>query len=306
MSDANKLQYIKHQDIDYDKWDRCIDEAINCRIYAYTWQLDRAAQRWDALVYGDYEYVMPLPVRSKFGIKYLYQPMFSQQLGIFPLPEKALSSLFYKYISEHFRYAQLNLNSANLPDKKFNEITFSPRKNYLLPLAQSYKSIIKFYSTNARRNIAKANKNKLNIVEGIRLETFLEFKLEHLPENQKRSSFNSLKSMVAYGQYKGFGEVYGVYTADNELCAAVYFCRWKDRVIYFNAASSDKGKELRAMYFLLNEFVRKNAGRNLILDFEGSVIPGVARFFEGFGATPETYFQLKINRLPLPLKWIKR
>ena len=41
-------------------------------------------------------------------------------------------------------------------------------------------------------------------------------------------------------------------------------------------------------------------------DFEGSMIPGVARFYAGFGANPETYFQLKFNRLPLPLRWIKR
>ena len=306
MSEKNRLRYIKHKDIDYDKWNRCIDEAINCRIYAYTWQLDRAAPKWDALVFGDYEFVMPLPIRRKFGINYLYQPMFSQQLGIFPMPKPDVSKLFFQYLTEHFRYAQLNLNSANLPDKKIRDIDFTPRKNYLLPLAQSYKTIEGFYSTNAKRNITKAAKNKLNIVEGIRLETFLQFKLEHLPANQKKTSFKSLKNMVAYGQYKGFGEIYGVYSADNELCAAVYFCRWKDRVIYFNAVSNEKGKELRAMYFLLDEFIRKNAGKNLTLDFEGSVIPGVARFFAGFGATPETYFQLKINRLPLPLKWIKR
>ncbi len=306
MSEKNKLQYIKHKDIDYDKWNHCIDEAINCRVYAYTWQLDRAAPKWDALVFGDYEYIMPLPIRRKFGINYLYQPLYSQQLGIFPMPKPGISKLFFQYLIEHFRYAQLNLNSANLPDKKISNIIFTPRKNYLLPLAQTYKSISGFYSTNAKRNITKANKQKLNIVEGIRLETYLEFKSKNIQTKVPGNSLAILKNVVAYGQYKGFGEIDGVYSADNELCAAVYFCRWKDRVIYFNAVSSKKGKELRAMYFLLDNFIRKNAGKNLTLDFEGSVIPGIARFFAGFGATPETYFQLKINRLPLPLRWIKR
>jgi len=63
---------------------------------------------------------------------------------------------------------------------------------------------------------------------------------------------------------------------------------------------------LGAMYFLLDSFIKTNAEQDLILDFEGSMIPGVARFYSGFGAIPETYFQLKFNRLPLPFRWFKR
>ncbi len=306
MAGKNELRYIRHQDIDHDKWNTCIDGALNGRIYANTWQLDRAAPNWDALVLGDYEYVMPLPYRKKMGIRYLYQPMFSQQLGIYPTPDKNISTTFYEYLNTYFRFVELNLNAGNIPGKSHAETVFSARKNYLLPLGESYKSIASFYAKNTKRNVVKAERNKLSLVEGIRLESYLEFKLKHLPPGVKPKDIQPLKSMIAYGQYKGFGEIYGVYTPGNELCAAVYFARWKDRVIYFNAASSKAGKELGAMYFLVNRFIQKNAGKNLTLDFEGSMIPGVARFYAGFGATPETYFQLKINRLPLPLKWFKR
>ena len=108
------------------------------------------------------------------------------------------------------------------------------------------------------------------------------------------------------GQYSGIGEIYGVYNQENNLCAAVYFCRWKNRVIYLNAASGEEGKKLRAMYFLVDNFIKSNSEHDLKLDFEGSMIPGVARFYSGFGATPETYFQLKFNRLPLPFRWLKQ
>ena len=72
-----------------------------------------------------------------------------------------------------------------------------------------------------------------------------------------------------------------------------------------NAASNEKGKELRGMYFLIDTFLQKNAGKGILLDFEGSMLEGVARFYEGFGASQETYYQLKFNRLPKPLKWLK-
>ena len=300
------FKYIKHHEIDSEKWNRCIDNALNCRVYAYDWHLDRTAKKWDALIWKDYEYVMPLPIRKKFGIKYIYQPLFSQQLGIFPSPIKQVSEAFFKYLYENFRYTDVNLNSENIPIKEPELVNLTKRNNFLLSLSKDYNTLAESFSKNTKRNISKANKNGLTLVKGIRLEEYLEFKAGKLQTGVNKNDLSALKSLVSFGHYKGFGQIYGVYTNSNQLCAAVYFCRWKDRVIYFNAASNEEGKEVGGMYFLINKFLEENAGTNLTLDFEGSMIPGVARFYAGFGAIPETYFQLKFNRLPLPLRWLKR
>lgn len=305
MSSFKNIHCIKHAQIDSAKWNQCIDGALNCRIYAFDWHLDRTAIEWDALVYGDYEYVMPLPFRKKLGIKYLYQPIYSQQLGIFPPPSPNVLKAFISLVQDKFKYSDVQLNALNVPEESGNDI-FVERQNYLLPLVEDFKTIISSYSKNTKRNIAKAQQHDLNIIEGIRLETYLEFKKQNMPPGVDEQTLEKLKSLIAFGEYKGFGKIYGIYTPENELCAAVYFCRWKDRVIYFNAAASEEGKNLGAMYYLLNRFVEDNAGKNLTLDFEGSMLPGVARFYSGFGAKPETYFQLKYNRLPLPLRWLKR
>ncbi len=306
MAGNNTFKYIKHSQIDSDKWNRCIDTALNSRIYANEWHLDRTCESWDALVWGDYEYVMPLPFRKKLGIKYLYQPLYSQQLGIFPSPPARVTETFYNFLSARFRYSDVHLNTENLPTDKINKEHFLPRKNFLLPLHYDYATISASFSKNTKRNIIKANKQELSLIKGIRLEEYLDFKEKNLVADIGKKELAALKNLIAYGQYKGFGQIYGVYSNNNQLCAAVYFCRWKERVIYFNAASSQEGKELGGMYFLVSKFIEENAGKNLILDFEGSMIPGVARFYEGFGAKAETYFQLKINRLPLPLRWFKR
>ncbi len=306
MTRNKNLHYRKHQQIDSEKWDRCIGNAPNSRVYANTWHLDRTAEIWDALIWGDYECVMPLPYRKKFGIKYLYQPLYSQQLGIFPDPTPEISRAFYEFIVANFRYSDVQTNAENSAIKEIAAIRYVPRNNYLLSLAAEYSSISSSFSKNTKRNITKANKNKLSLAEGIRLEEYLKFKSENLMADIGTKELAQLKSLISYGQYKGFGQIYGVYDNDNQLCAAVYFCRWKDRIIYFNAASSAKGKELGAMYFLVNRFIESNAGKLLVLDFEGSMIPGVARFYEGFGAQAEIYFQLKFNRLPLPFRWFKR
>jgi hypothetical protein len=302
----NQAKYIKHSDIDAEKWAKCIENAGNSRLYANIWHLDRTAIVWDALVYGDYEFVMPLPVRKKLGFSYIYQPIFCQQLGIFPEPTAFVAAEFYKLLFDKFRYVDIHLNAKNPSIQKKKELDFLPRHNYLLDLQYNYKSLERGYSTNTKRNIAKAAKNNLQYISGIRLEDYLAFKEANLNDKVSVKVIEKLKSIIAFGQYKGIGEIYAVYSTENEMCAAVYFCRWKNRVIYLNAATSVKGKKLGAMYFLVDNFIRGSAERNLLLDFEGSMIPGVARFYGGFGATPETYFQLKFNRLPLPFKWLKR
>ena len=306
MNNSKHISYIKHQDIDDDKWCRCIENAGNSRIYANNWHLDRTAVVWDALIFGDYEFVMPLPIRSKFGITYIYQPLFSQQLGIFPEPTKEIAGLFYNALITKYKYCDIHINSQNPALLSNSAMSFVPRVNQLLDLQYNYKSLAKSYSTNTKRNIAKSAGNNFQFITGIQIDEYIEFRLQNLPEKFPKKEINKLKSTISYGQYKGIGEIYGVYSSENELCAAVYFCKWKNRVIYLNAVTNKTGKDLGAMYFLVDSFLKENAERDLILDFEGSMVPGVARFYSGFGAVTETYHQLKFNRLPFPLRWLKR
>lgn len=306
MDKTENFRRIKHANIDSDKWNRCINNALNCRVYAYDWHLDRTAVVWDALIWGDYEYVMPLPFRRKFGINYIYPPLNSQQLGIFPSPPSKVSQAFFNYMVSNFKYCETTLNSENIATNDFKDILVTKRDNFLLPLNQPLEKIRAAFSKNAKRNISKAKKQKLTLLKSISLKEYLAFKAETATADVSTESLNCLKSLLAFGISKGFGKIYGVYSAYNQLCAAVYFCRCKDRIIYYSAASNQEGKEQSAMYFLLDKFIEQNAGKNIILDFEGSMVPGIARFYGGLGAKPESYFQLKFNRLPLPFKWFKR
>src|ERR1044071_9207251 len=83
MSTSGHIQYLTYKEIDKVKWDACIDNADNGLIYAYSFYLDHLALHWDALVFNDYEIVMPLTWNKKYGIYYLYQPFLTAQLGVF-------------------------------------------------------------------------------------------------------------------------------------------------------------------------------------------------------------------------------
>jgi len=74
--------------------------------------------------------------------------------------------------------------------------------------------------------------------------------------------------------------------------AAAIFAFSNDRAIFLLSASSERGKEWRAMFLVVDRFIELHAGKLAKLDFEGSNIVSIARFFRGFGAKPEIYQRL--------------
>src|SRR5690606_31954046 len=95
-------------------WDRCIKNAPNQLIYAWSFYLDIISPGWDALVMGDYEMVMPLTGKKKWGISYLYQPAFTQQSGIFGKHIDAnIITKFLNKAATQFPFIEINLNYGN-------------------------------------------------------------------------------------------------------------------------------------------------------------------------------------------------
>ncbi len=300
-----QINLVRFDNINADKWDGCIAKSPNALVYAQSWYLDKVCDQWDALIIGDYQYVMPLIFRKKMGVTYLFQPLFCQQLGVFPTPTKDILRQFLNEAAELYPFAEINLNAMNLP-VTYVTGSFIPKKNFLFTLKQAYPEITKHYSSHTKRKLKKANKNKLNLIKGISAEEYLKFK----SENQKDKAFGEnqlrLRNILSFALTKSMGQIYGVYSPQNELCAAVFFLRFKNRVTYLNAATNAKGRKLNAMYFLIDQFIAENAGSEFMIDFEGSSIPGVARLYEGFGASPEVYHHLRWNKLPIWLKWLKK
>ena len=58
-----KIFYLKHTEIDKERWDAAIGVALNALPYAYSWYLNAVSPGWEALVSEDCDYVMPLPVK---------------------------------------------------------------------------------------------------------------------------------------------------------------------------------------------------------------------------------------------------
>ncbi len=304
------IRYLKHKEIDFEKWDKCIENAHNGIIYGYSWYLDITSHYWDALVKDDYQAVMPLPCRKKFGINYIYQPAFVQQLGVFS-KEKADTELINKFIEsipEKFKFIYYNFNTQNeLPiNKKFKIID---NQTFELDLSEQYDKIKDNYSTNNKRNIKKAKKSDLFITYADRPEQIITLFRDNKGKKLKTikdSEYNNLKHLAYSCIHKGIAFIHSVYTDKNNICGGMILVKSHNRIIFLFSGSDEKAKETGAMNHLIDDFINNNAGSSLILDFEGSNHPGTAYFYKGFGSKKLNYQTLIINRMPLVLKLVFR
>ena len=295
------IRYIKHRDIDKQKWDECILNAVNRSPYAFSWFLDIVAPGWDALEMNGYETVFPLPRNRKLGINYIYQPYFAQQLGIFS--REHLTSLlveqFIQAIPSPFSFIHVHLNSMNKVDRE--KYTVIQRLNHELDLIPSYDAIFRRYNQNTRRNLRKALDHDLIIRRKVDPDELITLFKDNYGKNEKLVKFRqyeTLRSLITYCLKNTFSTILGAYLPDNKLCAGVFFLRDKDRAIYHFAASDKNARDNGAMFMLVDIFIKEHAGRPLILDFEGSSDLNVARFYKGFGASETGFSELLINHLP--------
>lgn len=300
------IQYLSHREINLASWDDCLLNAPNGMIYGTSWYLDQVSPGWEALIYGDYEAVMPLPAKKKWGIYYLIRPAFCQQLGVFSKSDidKVLIEAFIHAIPSRFTWINMPLNEGN-----YSEVfttTKEPGVNYLLSLQPDYNLLRASYVQNTKRNLGKAIDKNILPEYSLDFKSFLDLKLEHARGRLNRDHIQFLTTIFERYRNSEDLKIICVRDAKHGMLAGALFIHFRNRWIYLLSTSSAKGKEMRAMFAIIDKFVQDNAGKDEILDFEGSVIPELARFFAGFGAVPAYYPQLKLNRLPFPLYLIKK
>jgi hypothetical protein len=308
------ISYFTYQQIDKEKWDACVDKASNGLIYAYSFYLDAMAKNWDGLVLSrglpsenDYEAVMPLTWNKKYGIHYLYQPLFTACLGIFGnrLTAETVNE-FLKAIPSQFSYWDIYLNHGNffkLPDFALYE-----RMNYVLSLNESYENLYNNYRDNIKRNIRKGEQLGLIINKNIPVTEVIALAKEQARDFAALDPEDFKKFDILYRQLyqKEKATIYAVFTKERQLISAAVFLFSHNRAYYIMVGNHPNGKTLGASHALINAFIKDHAGQSMVIDFEGSDIPSLAFFYSSFGAVEEKYSAIRLNRLPFYLKWMKK
>ena len=287
------ISYVTRDRVNLEKYNNCISNAINTRIYAYSWYLDIVADKnWDVLVLDDYVAVMPLPKRKKYFVHYIFLPSWSQQLGVFSKNEidSGLVEDFLKAIPKKFKLVEVFFNSSNcLKEKKF-----SKRTNYILPLNGPYETLYKNYKKGRKSSIKQAVNSNLKIVEGFNYKKIIALFKFHKDEATARSiDYQLLYKLWEQASSLKLVLSIGVTNEKNELIGGALFLKNKDRITYLFSSINLEGREKQAMSLLLDYVIQKFSRTSTVLDFEGSMMAKIALFFRSFGAGEEHYYHFK-------------
>lgn len=295
------IKRIKYKDIDFEKYDACLKNSVQKKFYAERIFLDIASKKnWEALIYKDYEAVMPIPLINKYGVKIVHNPKLCQQLGVFSSSDSvAVNDLFYDFLIRNYiiRYYTFNDgNELSAPLKK--------RNNFLI-FPDQYENVRQRYSPKRKRKLrldqevvdnseVVKNPDILIVKDFIRstglgadakdLEKFIEL-LTDFFHNDKLDFYgffhhNKLINMIA------------VYKEDYSLAL---LGTYNDRDFVKLSGSS----------FLIDKVISENI-ETKIFDFEGSEIPAVEEFFRGFRPELRPYPCIQVDNKDLIINVLKK
>lgn len=277
------LQILHNSKIDTHKWNNAINVALQPKIYALSWYLQSVSPHWKAAIWGDYEYVMPLPIKYKFALPYIVQPILTQQLGIFSATEVP------PHIHEKFRKILFSYFSCRYSSHShICKLHYSMKLNLVLPLSDDYTQIYAGFNSNAKRNIKKSEKFGI-VVKKIDTHIFEQHFYDFAPFTISNTEISVIQQLIHQAELHNSLEIYGAY-AGEELCSITAFFIHARRAYYLLAASSEVGKQQAAAFAIIQTFIKNNCQHLDCIDFEGSEIKGIAQFYTSFGAIDQPYY----------------
>lgn len=272
---------LSRSKLDTTKYDACVHDSPWCRVYAYSWYLDAFCEDWYVIMQGDYDAVMPVPVKRKWGISYVYKPPFTQQLGVFA-KEAIDTESFYRKLKGRHLHIDYTHHGPQLPDND------EERPNYIVNFRN--QPLQDQLNTNRKRDLKKAVKANLQFDPDVPWNIAGQYFTTHqLTDNQPLPA-------EAFHQVCHAEKLYGSFklAAVREGADIIFLQAYAtDRSRVYNLvpmAVHARARETGAATFALVELTRHMPATISILDFEGSAIEGVANFYRSLGGTLESYY----------------
>src|SRR5690606_8013193 len=112
-----------------------------------------------------YQAVLPVPVKKKFGIRFVAMPPFVQQLNITGKYDVETLNLIGKKLLQFSSLLQFST-----PAPLFSNTAKQKRTNYILSLENSYETIKDAYTSSCKKNISKAIRRGCRMTEDVSAE----------------------------------------------------------------------------------------------------------------------------------------
>jgi len=300
------IKFLEHSQIDFEKWDECIGSTSSPQPYGFSWYLNWLVDQWQALVIGDYEVVLPLFIQKKYGQFYSTRPFGTQSLGPYskvPLTEDIVEVMLSASM-ERVKYAEFFFGPFTPVPEALKASKYS---NFVLNTSKDYEELYQGYSSQNKRNLKKAASAKFELALWSSVQDAVQLWQQEIREKTaiNETDFNRLGKLLEFCHYQKRGVLYAVRDEYNQLCGTQFWVVHQGRSTLLLNASTAWGKEHGVSAWLIDQHIKSTSGREHLIDFEGSSIPGLKRFYSGFGAQDEPFYMHVENQLPFPINLLK-
>lgn len=303
------VKYLQHHQIDKEKWDTCIEQSPQTVIYAHAFYLDIVSPFWEAIVEeenGNYLTIMPLTWRKKYGITFLHQPIFCQQLGLFSTEKEVSIEKIEQFLKTVFEICSFipryqwnvhntsifkNLESIFIQQLGNKNFTFFTTHHLLL--SQPYSLLYQNYSRDRKMNLKRAGKARLEIIESEDIEPLLAMFKKDIAQNLQKgvasNAYELFRKIFHALKVRKWCKLFYTKNTKGEIGAGALFVFYQNQIIYlFNACYQEARKE-NGRTLLIDHIIQSYANSNYIFDFESPEIDQIAYFYKSFGAQEIPY-----------------
>lgn len=301
-----------------EKYRRLCQTEPTIPIFSRDWWLDAVCGEdcWQVLLVEQKEQILlALPIYTPIR-RVATMPAYTQTLGPWFAPEASdmkytsrlgqrqalckavLPALTgYAHFYQHFHY-----DVTDWLPFYWNGYQQTTRYTYRFCDLTDLDALWKQMSPNIRRNIIKArDKHQITVRRGVSEQELIDLQQQTfrrqgcaVPQDPEL-----LRKLVHVCRMRGQGDVWGGYDPEGRLHAAI-FVVWQESSAWYLAGGGNPSlRDSGAHSLVLWEAIRALAGVTRRFDFEGSMLPGVERFFREFGALQTPYFALTKGKLTL-------
>lgn len=293
------IRKVLYSDIDFQKYNYCVENAVQSIFFGTSHYLDTIITgKWEILVLGDYQAVMPIPFVKKYGAKIVIMPMQTQQLGVFSQKDDSMiNQLFLEFLNKNYLVYQYSFNSNN-----HFVASLSSKTNFLI-FPNEYSNVKKNYSVHRRRNVRILDKLKDRITfdEELDIQQSYDFVLKNNLGMTDSSNLKFLKNMEKL-QKKGYLEIYNL-SIDNLIASQMFLVKGNKECIMVGLINNKKYSQYNSSSIIIDQILQKYIPKYLF-NFHGSSIPVIADFFSRFGAEKQRYAIVENTKIKMVLKFI--
>lgn len=260
--------------------------------------LDCVAPGWRVEVIVGYDAVAYLPflLEKKIGFSISRNPLLTPYSGLLFIDDYSSEKKQFLFDKTLEKLSSLSLSEIDCNPQFTSDIQAENNKStYLLSLDKTLDEIQANFKSSLKRQLKKAEKN-LIIEEDKNTKRFYDIYSDSIgrQKNANKTPRDIVKKVFDLCQEKKCGQIFTAVDRDSNAHSSILYVEDKNSAYYLLGGSRKEFLGSGAMGYLLWHCIQlaKASGKKTF-DFEGSEVPGVAKFFSTFGGEAVKYPVLK-------------